>query len=58
MAYAIELTTNGKLDTDKVIRKMNTLSDTGSVSQAFEYGRELIGFDLAEVWRMTKLNIK
>ena len=61
MSYSSDITTNGELCEDKVLRKMNTLRDMGiaygtphlmAVNFAFEYGRSLLGFDMAEAWRM------
>ncbi len=61
MNYNKELTTNGNLDADKVLKKMNKLkaqfiaegTEEGlAINFAFDYGRDLIGFDMAEAWRM------
>jgi hypothetical protein len=57
--YTKDLTTDGKLDKSKVFLKMSKLRDAhmkdGTVvgtanNIAFEYGRELIGYDAAQEW--------
>ena len=59
MSYSTEITTHGKLDDKKVFKKMTRLfeahkeqgsPDKLAKSIAFDYGRELIGFDKAEQW--------
>jgi hypothetical protein len=61
MAYAKDISTDGKLDNSKVLKKMTTLKNKhveggstvkSALSCAFEYGRELIGFDRSEAWRL------
>ncbi len=57
---------NKKINIDDVFKKMNHLKNQhlkqGSrldfaTTTAFEYGRELIGFDLAEAWRMGAIGV-
>jgi hypothetical protein len=61
VTYCTSITTNGALDTNKVLVKMagifnqhcnNHTSPMLAASCAFEFGRDLIGFDMAEAWRM------
>lgn len=63
MAYAKNISNeDGTLVVDKVIKKMNDLyqrhTATGAGEKmaaniAFEYGRNLIGYDAAESWKST-----
>jgi len=57
--YAIELTTEGRLDKAKVFAKMTKLRTahlkngarlSTANNIAFEYGREIVGYDAAEEW--------
>jgi hypothetical protein len=57
--YSIGITENGKLSQARVLGKMTELRDAHMESGArldtanniaFEYGRELFGFNLAEKW--------
>jgi len=61
MPYSNSLITNNKIDVKKVLIKMDFLKASHlkngttkklSESIAFEFGRELIGFDVAEDWRI------
>jgi len=63
MAYANDISTNGKLDSNKVLIKMTAIKAAhceNSASRiatniAFDYGRNLIGFDKAEAWRTNSI---
>ena len=59
--YNKELCINGELDTNLVLLKMNSLRDRHlkdgmskeySIKRGFEFGRNLIGFDMSEAWKM------
>ena len=68
MSYSKQLTTDGQLDDAKVLDKMDELfkihsSDAPTakyaINTAFEFGRELIGFDKADAWKQKrKLNLQ